>query len=463
MDEEGRETETNKPSDFKYVSFEASDLLAISAYDGVSLPRGKGDLPPTLSLGLAGALASGSRVPRSGQRCHVTVVTDTGTGHHVAVRGRVAVRHEARDEVGREEADLLFGTFGLLCVLRSESPWSSSSSSSSSSDDDDDDDCRHDDDGGGHVHSSDLSSDLLDLHDRVLEICTTGKFEACVTTPESCEKAIAAGYMNLIKGEEEGLGEEGEEGGTTTARTTTTTRGIVQSIKPGENGNEGTELPETMVVVPGSFNPFHRGHERLAKAALDKLRSERASEGEINSEEDTSTSTSTSTNTITNTNTNTRHESPALYYELSITNADKPRVASSDAVARLAPVLHTHKNVLLTTVPFFHEKARAYRSKGAREVLFVVGWDTFVRVVEGRYYGGEEVMEGVLEGMKEDGARFVVGGRKGDGGEFMGGKFRGEGILNGRFEGLFLFLEEDEFRVDLSSTEIRARSKMEEK
>jgi len=35
--------------------------------------------------------------------------------------------------------------------------------------------------------------------------------------------------------------------------------------------------------------------------------------------------------------------------------------------------------------------------------------------------------------------------------------------LNGRFEGLFLFLEEDEFRVDLSSTEIRARSKMEEK
>ena len=165
-------------------------------------------------------------------------------------------------------------------------------------------------------------------------------------------------------------------------------------------------------VLPGSYNPLHEGHKRLADAASRMLDVDVA-------------------------------------YELSVTNVDKPPLKESEARRRIRQ-FEGERPVVLTRAPVFHEKARILPGR-----TFVIGWDTAVRVVDPRYYGDDEGrMFAALTEIREQGCRFLVAGREHDG---VFHTLRDVRIPTG-FEDLFDAIPETELRVDVSSTRLRAQA-----
>ena len=83
---------------------------------------------------------------------------------------------------------------------------------------------------------------------------------------------------------------------------------------------------------------------------------------------------------------------------------------------------------------------------------FRIGWDTAVRLVEPRYYGGDEAgMVRALAAIRHLGCRFLVAGRVHDGIFALPAEVRvPEGL-----EDLVSPIPEAAFRCDLSSTELR--------
>lgn len=168
--------------------------------------------------------------------------------------------------------------------------------------------------------------------------------------------------------------------------------------------------PPPAALLPGSFNPFHHGHDRLAKVARALL------DGEV-----------------------------AL--ELSIINVDKPPLGEAEVRRRLDQ-FEASTHVVLTRAPRFIEKARLF--PGA---AFVIGWDTAERLVQPRYYDGSPAaMEAAFEELARLRARFIVAGRT------LDGEFRTlePSDVPARFAHLFEAIPESLFRADVSSTELRA-------
>ncbi len=167
-----------------------------------------------------------------------------------------------------------------------------------------------------------------------------------------------------------------------------------------------------VTLFPGSFQPLHDGHQRLAQAAERAL-------------------------------------GRPVVFEISVVNVDKPLLAEAEILSRLEQ-FRERGSVLLTREPTFHRKARLFPGSA-----FVLGWDTAVRLVQPRYYGGsEEAMLGALADMWSWGCRFLVAGRQQD------GVFRGlpDVPIPQGFAPIFQEIPESEFRVDISSTELRARA-----
>ena len=108
-----------------------------------------------------------------------------------------------------------------------------------------------------------------------------------------------------------------------------------------------------------------------------------------------------------------------------------------------------NETAVLTTAETFFKKARLFPGR-----TFVVGWDTAVRLVDRKYYGDEPAaMLTALAEMWAGGTRFLVAGRE-DQGAFK--TLKDVPIPQG-FETLFRDLPEDQFRLDVSSTQLRAR------
>lgn len=165
-----------------------------------------------------------------------------------------------------------------------------------------------------------------------------------------------------------------------------------------------------VAILSGAFNPLHVGHERLAAAASEVL------------------------------------GLPALF-ELPVLNADKAPLGYAEIQRRLAQFRWRY-SVILSRAALFVAKAHMYPG-----CVFVIGYDTAVRLVAPRYYGGPAARDAALAAIRQQGCRFLVAGR------LMDGVFEGleDIVIPGDFADLFLALPELLFREDVSSTEIRAK------
>ena len=170
-------------------------------------------------------------------------------------------------------------------------------------------------------------------------------------------------------------------------------------------------LLQRPVLLPGSFRPLHAGHSGMVAAAEKTL----------------------------------KHR---VCFELSVENVDKSPLDLVDVRTRLRQIAWM-RPVVITRAPRFLDKARLFPGG-----LFVVGFDTAMRLVDPAYYDGVEAMKEALAEIQSQGCRFLVAGRQQD------GLFRtlADVDVPGAFTGLFEAIPERTFRHDISSTDIRADS-----
>ena len=80
---------------------------------------------------------------------------------------------------------------------------------------------------------------------------------------------------------------------------------------------------------------------------------------------------------------------------------------------------------------------------------FVIGYDTFIRILNPKYYSDSpEQMSQALSQIQDTGSRFIVGGRMQD----QAFEQADSALVPSGLQQMFLFLGEDEFRNDISST-----------
>ena len=174
---------------------------------------------------------------------------------------------------------------------------------------------------------------------------------------------------------------------------------------------DGRREPEGEVpgaLLPGSFNPLHVGHREMMASAMQSTGKGGA-------------------------------------YELSVTNVDKPPLEKLEIIRRLEQ-FGPEDTIVLTGAETFRKKAALFPGR-----VFVQGWDTTVRLVAPRYYGGEAEMMLALAEMMASGTRFLVAGRSDE------GVFRTltDVDVPAGFAPMFSEITEGEFRRDISSTELR--------
>ncbi|HLR46392.1 MAG TPA: hypothetical protein VK092_04475, partial [Deinococcales bacterium] len=135
-----------------------------------------------------------------------------------------------------------------------------------------------------------------------------------------------------------------------------------------------------------------------------------------------------------------------LHYELPVLNADKPAFSGAE-LQRRALQFAGRAPLLITRAPLFVDKARLFPGS-----TFIVGTDTVIRLLDSRFYGSDPAeRDRMFRELRSLGASFLVAGRTRD------GKFVTLADLDvpAAHRDLFRGLDEAEFRVDVSSTEIR--------
>jgi len=178
------------------------------------------------------------------------------------------------------------------------------------------------------------------------------------------------------------------------------------------DGQMMLSAPPPFVLFPGSFNPMHAGHVLLARVA-EELRQQ------------------------------------PLAFEISVTNVDKPPLLGETVRGRLAQFAWKSP-VELTRAPTFLEKSRLFAG-----TTFVIGADTAERLVAAKYYGDDELrMHVALEEIANSGSSFLVAVRIDAVGRV---RALNDIPVPRRYADLFTEIPEHRFRVDTSSSEIRAR------
>jgi len=168
--------------------------------------------------------------------------------------------------------------------------------------------------------------------------------------------------------------------------------------------NENYNLNNSL-ILSGSFNPLHEGHIELLKASSKEFK-----------------------------------KNPL--FEISIKNVDKSEINFNDLMDRINQFRSLGK-LVVTNSEKFEEKSKIFK-----ESIFVIGYDTALRLVDNKYYNDD--FRKSLKIIEKNNCSFLVSGR------FINKKYKKPNNIN--FEGydyLFNILSEEKFRIDISSTELR--------
>jgi hypothetical protein len=184
--------------------------------------------------------------------------------------------------------------------------------------------------------------------------------------------------------------------------------GTARTVTVHTDGRLTPDEPFRGAVLSGSFNPLHCGHETLLRVAGKFLNVPTA-------------------------------------YELPVVNADKPPLTTNEIERRSAQF--RRYPALLTRVPLFAQKAELFPG-----CTFVLGYDTAVRLVDPRYYGGEAGRDAALRAIADRGCRFLVAARPIP---REGIRTLSDAAVPHEFADMFAELPRSEFLLDLSSTELR--------
>ncbi len=185
----------------------------------------------------------------------------------------------------------------------------------------------------------------------------------------------------------------------------------VTTVTVYADGHCVANQPVSGALLSGSFNPLHSGHIQLAETAARQL------------------------------------GLPALF-ELPVINADKGSLTLEEILRRLTQFYGQH-TLVLSRAPLFRDKADLFPGS-----VFVIGYDTAIRLVAPHYYGGVAAMHTALAAIRAAGCRFLVAGRS------VEGRFHtlDDVPVPADYQDLFLALPASDFRVDLSSTELRQQA-----
>ena len=168
--------------------------------------------------------------------------------------------------------------------------------------------------------------------------------------------------------------------------------------------NENYNLNNSL-ILSGSFNPLHEGHIELLKASSKEFK-----------------------------------KNPL--FEISIKNVDKSEINFNDLMDRINQFKSLGK-LVVTNSAKFEEKSKIFK-----ESIFVIGYDTALRLVDSKYYSDD--FRKSLKIIEKNNCSFLVSGR------FINKNYKKPNNINFKgYDYLFNILSEEKFRIDISSTQLR--------
>ncbi|CEG48747.1 Rossmann-like alpha/beta/alpha sandwich fold [Plasmopara halstedii] len=182
------------------------------------------------------------------------------------------------------------------------------------------------------------------------------------------------------------------------------------------------------LILPGSFNPLHKGHVDLARVAQQLFKARSGVDLPV-------------------------------AFEIAIANADKGALQSSTIRERVEQFRDSSAMklgawpVLVTNATLFGQKAELFPG-----CTFIIGADTAIRIVDKKYYDMDEhKMVLAMDRIARHGCSFVVAGRFGNklGEHFISADEVLSKYVPPVFRHLFLPVPESTFRNDISSSKIR--------
>ena len=185
--------------------------------------------------------------------------------------------------------------------------------------------------------------------------------------------------------------------------------GHISSITSAGSDLVGLDKSFEGGILSGSFNPIHQGHIELSKLASGIL-------------------------------------GVPVAFEISVTNVDKSPLQPGEIKNRVSQ-FEKSETVILTCAPLFAEKSGIFKNS-----TFIIGSDTALRLMDPKYYDNNvQNMYTSLQKVKDNKCDFLVAGR------LQNSEFNTifDVAIPEAFISMFNDIPESQFRMDLSSTELR--------